>query len=101
MRPNAWLDLRARLASRGYCIFPASARLPINIALHPQPGEGEAAVLRAFPSATVLRPAVMFGPGDAFLTPLLLMLRRLPVFRMFGDGGTRVQPACVEDIGEA
>ena len=33
-------------------------------------GEGEAAVLRAFPSATVLRPAVMFGPGDAFLTPL-------------------------------
>src|SRR6266404_4827939 len=47
-------------------------------------GEGEAAVLRAFPSATVLRPAVMFGPGDAFLTPLLLMLRRLPVFPMFG-----------------
>src|SRR5438552_17409743 len=64
-------------------------------------GEGEAAVLRAFPSATVLRPAVMFGPGDAFLTPLLLMLRRLPVFPMFGDGSTRVQPAYVEDVGEA
>ena len=64
-------------------------------------GEGEAAVLRAFPSATVLRPAVMFGPGDAFLTPLLLMLRRLPVFPMFGDGRTRVQPAYVEDVGEA
>ena len=60
-------------------------------------GEGEAAVLRAFPSATVLRPAVMFGPGDAFLTPLLLMLRRLPVFPMFGDGRTRVQPAYVEE----
>ena len=43
----------------------------------------------------------MFGPGDAFLTPLLLMLRRLPVFPMFGDGGTRVQPAYVEDVGEA
>lgn len=64
-------------------------------------GEGEAAVLRAFPSATVLRPAVMFGPGDAFLTPLLRMLRRLPVFPMFGDGRTRVQPAYVEDVGEA
>ena len=64
-------------------------------------GQGEAAVLRAFPSATVFRPAVMFGPGDAFLTPLLLMLRRLPVFPMFGDGGTRVQPAYVEDVGEA
>jgi uncharacterized protein YbjT (DUF2867 family) len=64
-------------------------------------GQGEAAVLRAFPGATVLRPAVMFGPGDAFLTPLLLMLRRLPVFPIFGDGGTRVQPAYVEDVGEA
>src|ERR1044071_6881185 len=64
-------------------------------------GQGEAAVLRAFPSATVFRPAVMFGSGDAFLTPLLLMLRRLPVFPMFGDGGTRVQPAYVEDVGEA
>jgi len=64
-------------------------------------GQGEAAVLRAFPSATVFRPAVMFGSGDAFLTPLLLMLRRLPAFPMFGDGGTRVQPAYVEDVGEA
>jgi len=64
-------------------------------------GQGEAAVLRAFPSTTMLRPAVMFGPGDAFLTPLLLMLRRLPVFSMFGDGGTQVQPAYVEDVGEA
>jgi NADH dehydrogenase len=64
-------------------------------------GQGEAVVLRAFPSATLLRPAVMFAPGDAFLTPLLLMLRRLPVFPLFGDGGTRVQPAYVEDVGEA
>lgn len=64
-------------------------------------GAGEAAVLRAFPSATVLRPAVMFGPGDAFLTPLLRMLGRLPVFPMFGDGDTRIQPAYVEDVGEA
>ena len=34
-------------------------------------GRGEAAVLDAFPSAKLIRPAVMFGPGDAFLTPLL------------------------------
>ena len=29
-------------------------------------GEGEEAVRRAFPGATMIRPAVMFGPGDAF-----------------------------------
>src|SRR3954453_16662292 len=52
-------------------------------------GEGEAAVLDSFPSAKLVRPAVMFGPGDAFLTPLLAMLRRTPVFPMFGSGSTR------------
>jgi uncharacterized protein YbjT (DUF2867 family) len=64
-------------------------------------GQGEAAVLMGFPSATLIRPAVMFGPEDAFLVPLLSMLRRLPVFPMFGTGETRLQPAYVEDVAEA
>ena len=64
-------------------------------------GEGEAAVLDAFPSAKLVRPAVMFGPGDAFLTPLLAMLRHLPIFPMFGSGATRLQPVYVEDVAEA
>src|SRR6516165_9498963 len=64
-------------------------------------GEGEAAVLRAYPSATLIRPAVMFGPEDAFLVPLLSMLHRLPVFPLFGSGETRLQPAHVEDVAEA
>jgi uncharacterized protein YbjT (DUF2867 family) len=64
-------------------------------------GRGEAAVLDAFPSAELIRPAVMFGPGDAFLTPLLAMLRHMPVFPMFGNGETRLQPAYVEDVAEA
>jgi uncharacterized protein YbjT (DUF2867 family) len=42
----------------------------------------------------------MFGPDDAFLTPLLAMLRRLPVFPMFGSGTTRLQPVYVEDVAE-
>ena len=64
-------------------------------------GRGEAAVLDAFPSAKLIRPAVMFGPGDAFLTPLLIMLRHMPVFPMFGSGKSRLQPAYVEDVAEA
>ena len=43
----------------------------------------------------------MFGTGDAFLTPLLTMLRHMPVFPMFGSGETRLQPAYVEDVAEA
>src|SRR5215831_12653973 len=43
----------------------------------------------------------MFGPDDAFLRPLLTMLRHILVFPMFGSGETRLQPACVEDVAEA
>src|SRR5437588_1327354 len=43
----------------------------------------------------------MFGPDDAFLTTILRLLRRLPVYPMFGRGLTRLQPAYVEDVAEA
>jgi uncharacterized protein YbjT (DUF2867 family) len=44
---------------------------------------------------------VMFGPNDAFLTTILKLLRRLPIYPMFGRGLTRLQPAYVEDVAEA
>jgi uncharacterized protein YbjT (DUF2867 family) len=43
----------------------------------------------------------MFGPGDAFVMPLLGMLRQAPVFPLFGRGETQLQPAYVEDVAEA
>ena len=64
-------------------------------------GEGEVTVRSEFPGAIVIRPAVMFGPDDAFLTQVIELLRRLPVFPMFGRGRTRLQPAYVEDVAEA
>src|SRR5262245_2661266 len=64
-------------------------------------GRGEAVVRAAFPGAVVIRPAVMFGPDDKFLTTLLDLLRRLPVYPMFGRGDTLLQPAFVEDVAEA
>jgi NADH dehydrogenase len=64
-------------------------------------GQGEQAVRAALASAEVIRPAVMFGPDDAFLNTLIQPLRRLPVYPLFGRGETRLQPADVEDVGEA
>lgn len=64
-------------------------------------GTGEIAVSAAFPGATVVRPAVMFGPGDSFLTAIVDLLRRLPAYPMFGQGRTRLQPVFVEDVAEA
>jgi uncharacterized protein YbjT (DUF2867 family) len=64
-------------------------------------GEGELVVAAAFADAHIIRPAVMFGPDDAFLTTILNLLRRLPIYPMFGRGLMRLQPAHVEDVAEA
>lgn len=64
-------------------------------------GEGELAVRTEFPDAIVVRPAVMFGPDDAFLNAIIRLLKLLPVYPMFGHGKTRLQPAYVEDVAEA
>jgi uncharacterized protein YbjT (DUF2867 family) len=64
-------------------------------------GKGEKAVREAFSAATLIRPSVMFGRGDAFLIPIARMLRRLPVFPLFGLGQTQLQPAYVEDVADA
>lgn len=61
---------------------------------------GETAVRDAFGSPAVLRPSVMFGRGDSFLTTLV-MLTRLPVVPLFGGGETRLQPAYVADVAAA
>lgn len=64
-------------------------------------GEGELAVRDAFEDAVLVRPAVMFGPDDAFLNVVLRLVRQLPVYPLFGRGETRLQPADVEDVAEA
>ena len=64
-------------------------------------GEGEAAVQIEFPDAVIVRPAVMFGPDDAFLTTILRLLRSLPAYPMFGDGRTKLQPVYVDDVAAA
>ncbi len=56
---------------------------------------------RAYPGAILIRPAVMFGPDDAFLTVILKLLQRLPAYPIFGSGMTKLQPAHVDDVAEA
>jgi uncharacterized protein YbjT (DUF2867 family) len=63
-------------------------------------GKGELAVQQGFPGAILIRPAVMVGPDDAFLTTVARLLRILPVYPMFGRGETKLQPVYVEDVAE-
>jgi len=62
---------------------------------------GDAVVRGAFPDATILRPSVLFGPGDAFFNSLAGIARMVPVLPLFGAGQTRLQPVYVGDVAAA
>ena len=64
-------------------------------------GIGERLVKEAFDGVTILRPSVIFGPGDSFLNRLAGIARQAPVLPLFGSGGTRLQPVFVENVAEA
>ena len=64
-------------------------------------GVGEGLVREAFDGATILRPSVIFGPGDAFVNKLAAMGRQSPILPLFGTGVTRLQPVFVGDVGKA
>jgi NADH dehydrogenase len=61
---------------------------------------GERLVREAFPAATILRPSVMFGPGD-FLERLAGLARVMPAIPLFGAGAVRLQPVYVGDVAAA
>ena len=62
---------------------------------------GEAAVRDAFPTATILRPSVVFGPEDDFFNRLAATALILPVLPLIGGGETRFQPVYVGDVADA
>lgn len=62
--------------------------------------EGEAGVRAAFPSATILRPSVVFGPEDGFFNRFAGLAAMLP-FMPVVSGATRFQPVYVGDVAAA
>jgi uncharacterized protein YbjT (DUF2867 family) len=63
-------------------------------------GEGEAAVLAAFPTALILRPSIVFGTEDQFFNRFAAMTRMGPVLPVVG-ANTRFQPVYVDDVAAA
>jgi uncharacterized protein YbjT (DUF2867 family) len=62
---------------------------------------GEKAVLAAIPSATILRPSVVFGPEDQFTNRFAALARISPMLPLIGGGLTKVQPVYVGDVATA
>lgn len=63
-------------------------------------GEGEQAVLRAFPAATIIRPSLIFGQDDQFTNRFAGLIQALPVVPVIA-GRTRFQPVFVGDVAAA
>ena len=62
---------------------------------------GEKAVLAAVPSATIMRPSVVFGPEDQFTNRFASLARMSPVLPLIGGGLTKLQPVYVGDVATA
>ena len=62
---------------------------------------GEKAVMDAFPTATILRPSIVFGPEDDFFNRFASMAVLSPLVPLIGGGETRFQPVYVGDVASA
>jgi NADH dehydrogenase len=62
-------------------------------------GEGEAAVRKAYPKATLIRPSLVFGPEDE-LTNRFAAMARLPVLPVLA-ARRNFQPVYVRDLAKA
>jgi NADH dehydrogenase len=63
--------------------------------------EGEAVVAGEFPGATIIRPAIVFGPEDDFFNRFGAMAVWSPALPLIGGGRTRFEPVYAGDVGEA
>jgi NADH dehydrogenase len=61
---------------------------------------GEVSVRAAFPSATILRPSIVFGREDQFINRFAGLIRMLPIVPVIG-ANTKFQPVFVGDVADA
>lgn len=61
---------------------------------------GEQRVIEGFPTATILRPSIVFGPDDNFLNLFGGMIEMLPVLPVFGPEA-KLQLVYADDVAEA
>ncbi len=67
-------------------------------AYHRTKWEAEELVRAAGIPFTILRPSLIYGPGDLFTVRLAEMIRLSPVLPVIGRGAARVQPIHIDDV---
>jgi uncharacterized protein YbjT (DUF2867 family) len=93
-------EVAAELGARSFVQVSAiGASLEAQSAYGRTKAEGEEAVRKAFPLATIVRPSLVFGPEDG-LTNRFAAMARLPVLPVIASRRT-FQPVYVRDLGKA
>ncbi len=60
---------------------------------------GEEEVRRSGIPYCILRPSLIFGPGDGFVTQMMDMMKSAPLFRPVpGDGSPKFRPIFIDDV---
>jgi NADH dehydrogenase len=60
----------------------------------------EKAISHSKLSYAIIRPTVIFGTEGILINNIAWLLRRFPIFAVFGSGDYRIQPVFVEDVAE-
>ena len=89
-------------ASTAWSMSRPSARTPDSPSKYARTkAMGEAAVRELVPTAAIVRPSIVFGPGDGFFNLFAQLASLSPVLPLIGGGETRFQPVFVGDVGAA
>ena len=62
---------------------------------------GEQAVVNSGLPYTIVRPSLIFGPGDEFTNALAALVKVFPAVPVIGTGRNRFQPIHVDDVAKA
>jgi NADH dehydrogenase len=62
---------------------------------------GEQELRKIFPSATIIRPSIIFGAEDNFYNQFALMAKFSPFLPLIGGGKTKFQPVYVSDVASS
>jgi NADH dehydrogenase len=60
----------------------------------------ERAIMNSSLSYAIIRPTVLFGYDDILFNNIAWLLRKFPIFAIFGSGDYRLQPVFVDDVAE-
>ena len=60
--------------------------------------KGEIDVLKNFPTATILRPSIVYSVDDNFTTNFMTLLNILPIFPLYYSGKTKFMPIHCSDL---